>query len=78
MINMESIKTTIDIPNQTLADAMRFTKATTKREAVLVALEDFNRRKKLEGILASFGTWNIATNDEIEAGDIEEITAKRK
>jgi hypothetical protein len=27
-------------------------------------------------LIASFGTWDIATNDEIEAGDLEEIAEK--
>ena len=34
------MKTTIDIPEKELEDAMRFTRATTKREAVVTALKD--------------------------------------
>lgn len=72
------MKTTIDIPEKTLADAMRFSEAATKREAVLHALEDFNRRKRLEALSASFGTWNIASNEEIEAGEMEELARRHK
>lgn len=72
------MKTTIDIPENVLADAMRFTGAKTKREAVVKALEEFNRRQMVEDLIASFGTWDIATNDEIEAGDMAEIAAKEK
>lgn len=70
------MKTTIDIPEKTLADAMRFTGAKTKREAVVKVLEEFNRQHSVKDLIASFGTWEMATNDEIEAGDMAEILAK--
>jgi hypothetical protein len=41
------LKTTADIPEQDLADAMRFTHAKTKREAIVAAIQDFNRRKRM-------------------------------
>ena len=41
------MKTTIDIPEDELRDAMRFTRATTKREAVVKILEEFNRRRRM-------------------------------
>ncbi len=70
---LESMKTTIDIPDRALADAVRFTGAKTKREAVVKALEEFNRLQRVKEIVASFGTLDFASNDEIEAGDLEEI-----
>ena len=70
------MKTTIDIPDQALADAMRFTGAKTKREAVVKALEEFNRQQRVKGLVASFGTLDFASNDEIEAGDLEEIALR--
>ena len=42
------MKTTIDIPEGTLDEAMKFTGAKTKREAVVTAVERFNRLKRLE------------------------------
>jgi Arc/MetJ family transcription regulator len=72
---LESMKTTIDIPDAALADAMRFTGAKTKREAVVKALVEYNRQQLVKEVVASFGTWDIATNDEIEAGDMEEIAS---
>ena len=69
------MKTTIDIPDQALADAMRFTGAKTKREAVVKALEEFNRQQRVKDLVASFGTLDFASNDEIEAGDLEEIAS---
>ena len=42
------MKTTIDIPTIVLEEAMKFTGAKTKREAVVTAVERFNRLKRLE------------------------------
>ena len=53
---MDSMKITIDIPDEELKDAMRFTRATTKREAVVTALEEFNRRLRIAGLTKHFGT----------------------
>jgi Arc/MetJ family transcription regulator len=49
------MKTTIDIPEKDLKDAIRFTGATTKREAVVTALRDFNRRKRIAALMKHFG-----------------------
>ena len=73
---LKSMKTTIDIPESALADAMRFTGAKTKREAVVKALEEFNRQQRVKNLIANFGTLDFATNDEIEAGDLEEIALR--
>lgn len=50
------MKTTIDIPDRELRDAIRFTRAKTKREAVVTALRDFNRRRRLAQLTKHFGT----------------------
>ena len=42
------MKTTIDIPEKVLAEAIKHTRAKTKREAILTAVQQFNRRKRLE------------------------------
>ena len=70
------MKTTIDIPEEALADAMRYTGAKTKREAVVKALEEFNRQRRVKDLVANFGTRDFATNDEIEAGDLLEIATR--
>ena len=46
------MKTTIDIPEAALAEAMKFTGSKTKREAVVMAVERFNRLKRLEKLNA--------------------------
>ncbi|MFK7910012.1 MAG: type II toxin-antitoxin system VapB family antitoxin [Akkermansiaceae bacterium] len=66
------MKTTIDIPEKLLSDAIRFTKAKTKKDAILTALEDFTRRQKVAALTSTFGTWDMASNAEIEAADIAE------
>ena len=54
---MGSMKTTIDIPDAMLAEAMRYTKAASKREAVLAALDEFNRRRRQAKLVEHFGTF---------------------
>jgi Arc/MetJ family transcription regulator len=41
------MKTTIDIPDKSLREAIKHTGAKTKREAVVTAVEEFNRRRRL-------------------------------
>jgi Arc/MetJ family transcription regulator len=66
------MKTTIDIPDELLADAMKFTGAKTKRDAVVKAIESFNRLQKIESLIATAGTFaDLPSNDELEAEDLE-------
>ena len=76
-VYLDSMKTTIDIPDAALADAMRFTGAKTKREAVVKALEGYNRQQRVNDLIASFGTLDFASNDQIEAGDLEAIALRQ-
>jgi Arc/MetJ family transcription regulator len=46
------MKTTIDIPESVLAEAIRHTQARTKREAILTAVARFNQLKRLEALNA--------------------------
>ena len=65
------MKTSIDIPEAVLADAMRYTHAKTKRDAVVRALEDFNRKQRMTQLIKYSGTFGdgFPDNDEIEAVD---------
>jgi hypothetical protein len=67
------MKTTIDIPENELKDAMHFTKAKTKREAVVRALEEFNHRRRMAELVKYSGTFadSFPTNEEIEAVDAQ-------
>jgi Arc/MetJ family transcription regulator len=60
------MKTTIDIPEKELLDAMRFTQARTKREAVVTALSDFNRRRRMSALARHAGSCDaLQTVDEL-------------
>jgi Arc/MetJ family transcription regulator len=60
------MKTTIDIPEKELEEAMRHTGASTKREAVVTAIVDFNRRRRLARLVERFGTYeHFPTQDEL-------------
>jgi Arc/MetJ family transcription regulator len=62
------MKTTIDIPEKELREAMRHLGATTKREAVVTALVDFNRRRRLTKLAERLGTFqHFPSPDELEA-----------
>lgn len=61
------MKTTIDIPENELADAIRFTCARTKREAVVTAIIDFNRRKRMTELIRHAGTCTgLITPEELQ------------
>ena len=51
------MKTTVDIPEKALAEAMRHSGATTKKEAIVTAIADYNRRQRLAKLVARFGTF---------------------
>lgn len=64
----QAMKTILEIPERELKDAVRFTKAKTKREAVIIALTDFNRRNRMAELVKHSGTSDtFMTNEEIEA-----------
>ncbi|HEY6455900.1 MAG TPA: type II toxin-antitoxin system VapB family antitoxin [Steroidobacteraceae bacterium] len=50
------MKTTVNIPDDDLADAIRFTKARTKRDAIVTAIQEFNRRKRMAELTRHAGT----------------------
>ncbi|MEW6752389.1 MAG: type II toxin-antitoxin system VapB family antitoxin [Candidatus Latescibacterota bacterium] len=50
------MKTTIGIPEDILRDAMRFTGARTKREAIVTAVTDYNRRRRMAALTRHLGT----------------------
>ena len=61
------MKTTIDIPDAELKDAMRFTGAKTKREAVVTAIREFNRRRRMAQLVKySASSKSLITVDELQ------------
>jgi|APIni6443716594_1056825.scaffolds.fasta_scaffold1900340_1 hypothetical protein len=60
------MKTTIDIPENELQEAIRHTGAKTKREAVVFALHYFNRRRRLAALTGILGTFtDFMTQDNL-------------
>lgn len=58
------MKTTIDIPDDALDEIMRLTGAKTKKEAVVTAIREFNRRRKLDEVLGRLGTFKDVMSQE--------------
>ena len=62
------MKTTVDIPDQELKDVMRFTQATTKREAIVTAIADFNRRRRMAALVEHAGKADsLMSPEELQA-----------
>jgi hypothetical protein len=51
------MKTTIDIPEEELKEAIKYTGVKTKRNAIVYALKDFNRRHRLAELAKILGTF---------------------
>ena len=64
------MKTTIDIPADELADAIRFLNARSKREAVVTALREFNRRQRMARLIRFSGTCDFVDNEMLEAAEM--------
>lgn len=58
------MKTTIDIPDEDLKEAIKYTGAKTKRDAVVYALKDFNRRRRLAKLAKILGTFKDFMSQE--------------
>jgi hypothetical protein len=50
------MKTSLDIPEKELSDLMHHTKAKTKRDAIVTAVTEFNRRKRMAALVKHAGT----------------------
>ena len=61
------MKTTVDIPDHELADAMKFTRAKTKREAIVTAIAEFNRRRRMAELVKYSGSSSsLITSEELK------------
>lgn len=50
------MKTTLDIPESLLTDVRKYSDSPTKRAAVITALEEYVRRKKMAGLVQLRGS----------------------
>lgn len=63
------MKTTVDIPESELLDAMRFTRARTKREAIVTAIAEFNQRRRMAELSKLAGSCDRL----MTAGDLQKL-----
>ncbi len=67
------MKTSVEIPDEELRALVRFTRARTKREAIVTAITDFNRRRRMAALVTHSGTFrSLPTNEQIEALEVHE------
>ena len=72
------MKTTVEIPDGELRDLMSFTRAKTKREAIVAAITDFNRRRRMSLLVKHSGAFrSLSTNEEIERLEEHEPHGRR-
>jgi len=61
------MKTTIDIPDNELRETIKYTGSKTKREAVVIALKDFNKRQRLATLVKMLGTFkDFMTQEDLK------------
>jgi len=73
------MKTTIEIPDEELELVMKYTNAKTKREAVVHAIRDFNKRKQLAQLASVLGTFeDFMTQAELKEMREDETWKKAK
>ncbi len=68
------MRVTIDIPEEVLAEAVKYTGRTKKSPAITAAVSEYVRMRKLREFADKLGTGEIGfsmTNEEIEEGDLE-------
>lgn len=67
------MRTTVDLPIELLDELQRITSAPTKREALIIAMEDYLRRQRLKRIAASAGTVDI----DLDVGELRNAGRRR-
>ena len=69
------MRTTIEVPEGLLSDLMAVAKTRKKKDAIRIALEEYVRRKKIEGLLALPGKIEIEdVSAELEEMELDERT----
>lgn len=61
------MKTTVDIPEEMLREAMKHAGVSTKKQAVRLAIEEYNRRKRMADLADLLGRFdNFMSQEELE------------
>ena len=53
------MRTTVDLPESLLDEVQRTTKASTRNDALVIALEDYLRRQRRSRVIAAAGSMDI-------------------
>lgn len=74
------MKTTIDIPEESLAEAVRFAGAKTKREAILTCVNEYNQRHRMAELVQLLGTFgeDFPSHEQLESVDLNESESRWK
>ena len=67
-------KTTVNIDDKLLEEAMKVSGAKTKRQAIIAALEELVHRKNLEALRRELGTFDLA----LSLDDLEKLNRQRE
>jgi len=74
------MKTTIDIPENSLSEAMKYAGTTKKRDAVLACVDEYNQRHRMAELVKLLGTFgdDFPSHERLEQGDNEESVRRWK
>ena len=62
------MKTSVDIPKSMLNELLKNTRAESKRKAIMIAIDEYNRRKRMSEIVEFLGTFKEFMNgSELDA-----------
>lgn len=68
------MRATLNIPDKLLAEVQKAAKKSSKTEAIVTAMEEFVRRRKIEALLALKGKIDIGDpTKDLEAREIAEM-----
>ncbi|MBI2027658.1 MAG: DUF2191 domain-containing protein [Deltaproteobacteria bacterium] len=66
-MHRKTIKTTVEIPSDELDTLMKNTNAKTKKQAIVIAIAEYNRRRRLSKLAEKLGTFSqIMSVDELK------------
>lgn len=67
------MRTTVDLPDDLLAAVQEESEAGTRREALIIALEDYVRRRRLERLARAAGTLDL----DLDVRELREAGRRR-
>jgi len=67
------MRTTVDLPEPLLDEVQAVSNAPTRREALVIALEDYLRRQKLRAVIDAAGTLDL----DIDARELRSADRRR-